>query len=173
MPDTGRMYLCARCREQVVVCRRCDRGQVYCPSGCAALARRERQRAAAARYQSSRRGRFGHAERSRRYRRRVRGEIVTHQGSVALLAGDLLRIEATVPVIYATVVIDSIDEVHTEPAAEVGTVEPSVASPSCKHCGARCPGGLRFGFVRHRPWNPGLADRSARHCLSPPDDPWP
>ena len=37
MPDTGRMYLCARSHEQVVVCRRCDRGQVYCPSGCAAL----------------------------------------------------------------------------------------------------------------------------------------
>ena len=165
MPDTGRMYLCARCREQVVVCRRCDRGQVYCPSGCAALARRERQRAAAARYQSSRRGRFGHAERSSRYRRRVRGEIVTHQGSVALLAGDVLRIEATV-------VIDSIDAVQTDPA-EVVAVEPSVTSASCKRCGARCPGGLRFGFVRHRPWNPGLADRSARHCLSPPDDPWP
>jgi hypothetical protein len=124
------MYQCARCREQVVVCRRCDRGQIYCPSGCAALARRERQRAAGARYQSSRRGRFGHAERSRRYRRRVRGEIVTHQGSVALLAGDVLRIEATV-------VIDSIDAVQTDPAEVVRSSHRLPLRPAST---ARCPG---------------------------------
>ena len=100
MLQTGRLYLCARCREQVVVCRRCDHGQVYCPSGCALAARRERQRAAGKRYQSSRRGRFVHAQRSRRYRRRscASREIVTHQGSVAALTGDLLRSQAPVPV---------------------------------------------------------------------------
>jgi hypothetical protein len=26
----GRFFLCARCRAQVLVCRRCDRGQTYC-----------------------------------------------------------------------------------------------------------------------------------------------
>lgn len=157
MSDTGRMYRCARCLEQVVVCQRCDRGQIYCPAGCAALARRERQRAAAARYQSSRRGRFVHAERSRRYRRRRRAlpEIVTHQGSVGLDADDLLRFEATVTV------SESIDTATDVVSCEV--VAPALAetSPSCKHCGARCAGGVRNGYLRHhrRSSNPGLADR--------------
>ena len=117
MPQTGRLFLCARCREQVVVCRRCDRGQVYCPSGCALAARRERQRAAGKRYQSSRRGRFVHARRRRRYRRRsyASGEIVTHQGSVAAPAGDLLQSQVPVPVMA------SIEESPTPVSADEET----------------------------------------------------
>ena len=75
MLPTGRMFLCARCRVQVVVCPRCDRGQIYCAAGCSSEARREAQRAAGARYQASRAGRFAHAERSRRDRARCK--IVT------------------------------------------------------------------------------------------------
>ena len=36
-----RMFLCARCRRQALVCRRCDRGQIYCAGTCAQEARRE------------------------------------------------------------------------------------------------------------------------------------
>ena len=154
MPQTGRMYLCARCRAQVVVCRRCDRGQIYCPSGfgpsgfgptgCAVVARREAQRAAGRRYQSSRRGRFVHAERARRYRDRKRNrcKIVTHQGSVVALASDLLPLKTTVAVRGPA----------TEPFTEAAPGETVVIErslPACTHCGARCPAGVRFGFVRH------------------------
>jgi hypothetical protein len=77
--DTGRFFLCERCRSQVLICRCCDRGQIYCAAGCARIARTERRRDVARRYQTSRNGRFAHAARSRRYR--ARRNIVTHHGS--------------------------------------------------------------------------------------------
>jgi hypothetical protein len=73
-----RMFLCARCRCQVLVCRRCDRGQVYCAGTCAQKARHDRQREARRRYQATLRGRAMHAERSRKYR--ARQQRVTDHG---------------------------------------------------------------------------------------------
>jgi hypothetical protein len=75
-----RFFLCLRCREQVVICSRCDRGQVYCGRECASEVRRSRQREARRRYQASERGRQMHADRSRRYR--ARGRRVTDQGPI-------------------------------------------------------------------------------------------
>ena len=62
--DIGRMFLCARCRVQVVMCRRCDRGQFYRGLVCSRAARLERQRDAGRRYQCSVVGQAKHAERS-------------------------------------------------------------------------------------------------------------
>ena len=172
MFQTGRMYLCARCRAQVVVCRRCDRGQIYCPGGCAREARREAQRAAGRRYQSSRQGRFVHAERNRRYRQRQREhcKIVTHQGSVAALAADLL------PLRTAVAVIEPASEPPTGPVPGEEVVIESTTS-SCAHCGARCAAAVRLGFVRHRRrlFNPTtLAERLiGAHPRVPVDDHWP
>ena len=70
--DDARVFVCARCRRQVLICSRCDRGQQYCGARCSALARAESLRAAGRRYQQSRRGRHCHAERQRRYRYRCR-----------------------------------------------------------------------------------------------------
>jgi hypothetical protein len=70
--DCCRFFLCARCRAPTHVCRRCDRGQIYCGRACSSEARRSRQREARARYQASPRGRLMHVERSRRYRARLR-----------------------------------------------------------------------------------------------------
>ena len=89
--DDARLFLCARCRRQVLICSVCDRGQQYCNVRCSGLARDESLRAAGRRYQQSRRGRHCHAERQRRYRRRRREgacrEIVTHQGSASSRRG--------------------------------------------------------------------------------------
>jgi len=181
MPQTGRMYLCARCRAQVVVCRRCDRGQIYCPSGlgpsnsgpsgCAVVARREAQRAAGGRYQSSRRGRFVHAERTRRYRdrKRERCKMVTHQGCVLAPASDLL------PLTTAVAVTGPATGQLSEPApVEAVVIEPSM--PACSHCGACCPAGVRFGFVRHHrtrsPHSSAVRLIGARPSLTV-DDHWP
>jgi hypothetical protein len=41
-----RLFLCGRCRQQVRICSRCDRGQVYCGGGCALEVRRSKQREA-------------------------------------------------------------------------------------------------------------------------------
>jgi len=79
MDNTARLYLCARCRCQVMLCSHCDRGNRYCGSSCADQARRASIQAAGSRYQQSRRGRECHAERQRRYR--ARQQKVTHQGT--------------------------------------------------------------------------------------------
>ncbi len=70
MADSGRLFLCARCRAQVIVCRRCDSARTYCSPECADDARRASLRTAAVRYQRSMRGRMRHAARQRRYRQR-------------------------------------------------------------------------------------------------------
>jgi hypothetical protein len=75
-----RLFLCGRCRQQVRICRRCDRGQVYCGHECALEERRGRQRMARRRYQASERGRQMHADRSRQYR--AIGRRVTDQGPI-------------------------------------------------------------------------------------------
>lgn len=79
---TPRFFLCLRCRCQVVMCRRCDRGQVYCGSDCSGAARREKQREARRRYQATERGRRLHADCSRRYR--LKNHSVTDQGCSVL-----------------------------------------------------------------------------------------
>ena len=92
MESTARLFNCARCRRQVVICRRCDRGHIYCGRQCSESARDESLRAAARRYQGSRAGRFKHAERQRRYRSRQ--QKVTHQGSSASPRNDSMRSES-------------------------------------------------------------------------------
>lgn len=87
MLPSARFYLCALCRKQVVVCRRCDHGQRYCSQKCSRQRRSERQREAKARYANSRAGRHNNAERQRRFRARlldhnpVNSKTVTDQGS--------------------------------------------------------------------------------------------
>lgn len=70
METPGRRYLCAGCRAPVLVCSHCDRGQRYCPRGCAERARRASVQAAGRRYQDGFQGRVQHAWRQRRYRAR-------------------------------------------------------------------------------------------------------
>jgi len=87
-----RVFLCGRCRSQVLVCRDCDRGQIYCFGTCAQDARRENQREARRRYQATPRGRAMHVARSRRYR--ARGQCVTdHSPANEQKAGPLLELE--------------------------------------------------------------------------------
>lgn len=94
MENSARVYNCAGCHCQVVICRHCDRGNIYCGVGCSQPARRQSQRSAGRRYQGSRRGRFRHAARQRRYRFRRRK--VTHQGSFDPPADVLLSAESRV-----------------------------------------------------------------------------
>lgn len=127
---TARMFLCARCHAQTVVCRRCDRGQIYCGRECSQQARRASLRAAGCRYQTSRAGRFRHAARSQRYR--LRRQEVTHQGSISAVPDDLLPAVA--------------------PEVAAGEVR-------CCFCGARCAPWVRQNFVGRSPpagfWTPG------------------
>ena len=87
MPASARLFLCARCRCQVHICRSCDTGQQYCVGDCSILARRERQREANQRYSHTYRARVLTAERQHRHRLRLaaqKSNKVTDQASPAL-----------------------------------------------------------------------------------------
>ena len=131
--EPGRQFLCGGCRATVRICRRCDRGQIYCGRGCAQRARCLAQRQAGARYQRSRRGRFAHAERTRCYR--ARQKIVTHHGSPAAPAGALL---SAMPLVIAV------------PVPVPAPVPATPAVHACHFCGARCGPAVRLDFLRSR-----------------------
>ncbi len=146
----ARLFLCARCRVQVLICRCCDRGQIYCAGGCAQEARHQAQRKAGQRYQASRRGRLAHAARSSRWRARQKN--VTHQGSPPRHLDAGVSMDATA-------------------AASASPVAPSsdVDAPSrdeaafwrCRWCGRCCSPLVRRGFLRRR-WRGRRRDQTSR-----------
>jgi hypothetical protein len=140
--EAGRLFVCARCRTQVVLCSRCDRGNVYCGRACSQAVRGASMREAGRRYQASRAGRFAHAERARRYR--ARRKNVTHQGSAATHAADLLGPETTTtpPPECRTVA-------STEAPAQTTPAGTAIASaPRCSRCGAVRAHAVRQGWLR-------------------------
>ena len=88
MDNTARLYSCLRCNSQVMICRHCDRGNIYCKK-CAPKAGQDARDRAATRYQASYRGRSNHAARQRRYRESLK-QKVTHKGSNGRWIHDLL-----------------------------------------------------------------------------------
>ena len=75
-----RQVACAGCRSIFFICRRCDRGQIYCGIGCRVRGRRQAQARANARHQASDEGRADHRDRQRAYMSRRRA--MTYTGSV-------------------------------------------------------------------------------------------
>jgi hypothetical protein len=130
--SSPRLFLCAACWQMVIICSRCDRGQIYCAKGCAREARRRAQLEAGRRYQSSRRGRLNHAERNRRYRARKKN--VTHQGSIA--EPNLLPRSSTVCA-------------SESPPASRGYV-PAATHSHCDWCGSCASQFVRQDFLRSR-----------------------
>jgi len=151
MTSTGRFYLCQRCRLQVIICRRCDCGQIYCSTACSKAARCEALRASGRRYQQSSKGRFKHAERARRYRQRK--NKVTHQGSITPAQDDLLA-------------ANSVPDRELDDAKPLSNNKSSV---HCYFCGAICSEFVRRSFLhRHRVPNIAQLDRrGTQHDYSP------
>jgi hypothetical protein len=153
MEPVGRMFLCGRCRAQVVLCGRCDRGNVYCGPACAATRRQELVRAAGQRYQQSRAGRFAHAARMRRYR--DRGRKVTHQGSAAVGADALL----------VAVAVMSPPLPQPVPDAALAVTLAMLLPPRCNRCGVPRAHAVRQGWLRHhrRSAGPPTGAERSRH----------
>lgn len=143
---SARLYVCAGCRRQVLICSCCDRGQIYCPGDCAPRARRHSLRAAGRRYQTSRQGRLAHAARARRYR--ARDKKVTHHGSPLRPTDDLLT--------SGSLAITS--------DAKAWTDRPSPSASHCHWCGRRCLDLVRQVFLRRRLRRRGIVrhDRTGR-----------
>ncbi len=142
MCASARVFNCARCCCQVVICSHCDRGNIYCSKRCSHSARRQSRRQAGRRYQRTRRGRFAHAERQRRYRQR-RTAKVTHQGSRPILPDETLPAESR--------------------TSTWGSEDPGAVPADgirCHLCGRVCSPFLRQSFLRRRPTRE-LIDHSA------------
>ncbi len=139
MCHSGRIYNCVRCQHQVIICRHCDRGNIYCSGDCAKQSRHEKQQEAADRYQSSHKGRQRHAQRQRQYRQRQRQsrrwpkEKVTHQGSPELTAYDSITTGLKAEMI--------------QPIAPPFSKK---AQWVCHFCGAQCGDSLRWSFLHRR-----------------------
>jgi len=148
MQSSARLFICAGCRAQVVICSHCDRGNIYCGKRCAQAARRQSPGAAARRYQSTHRGRRCHAERQRRYRQR-RSTKVTHQGSPPVLPDETLPTESEPSVRQSD--SSALDHADGIP---------------CHFCGRVCSPLLRQSFLLRRPtreathWPPPARVRS-------------
>ena len=133
MPSSARLFNCARCRCQVVICSHCDRGNIYCGKRCSQTARRHSRRKASGRYQKTYRGRCAHAARQNRYRQRRRAKV-THQGSPPVLPDETLP---------------------TKPRTSARQGESPATVPGdgirCDLCGRVCSHFLRQSFLRRRP----------------------
>ena len=129
---SARLFLCAGCRMQALICSCCDRGQIYCAEDCAQRARRRSLQCAGQRYQDGPAGRRCHAGRQGRYR--ARGKKVTHHGSPPPPPDDLLAPGSPVSASDAAVPED----------------RPRRTITHCHWCGRRCPQPVRQGFLRRR-----------------------
>lgn len=143
-----RLYNCARCAQQVRICRDCDRGNRYCAGGCAGIRRREALLRAGRRYQRSYRGACRHAARQSNWRKR-QAQKVTHQGCLLSTA-------------TGTVVADSTQRSHAhddrllEPqshsAAPVALAIPAWHGQArCSVCRRVLPSFARLGPLRGGP----------------------
>ena len=142
MENTARLYNCARCHHQMTICSYCDRGNIYCGKSCSDQARRTSLNAASKRFQLTRRGRFLHAERQRRYRSRCKK--VTHQGFQKSPPNDPLTTHSETPASLAVIEGDGI---------------------ACRFCGRVCSAFLRLTYL-HRARPLLVSDHKVIH--SPP-----
>ncbi|ASJ70320.1 hypothetical protein IMCC3135_00975 [Granulosicoccus antarcticus IMCC3135] len=138
--SSARLFQCARCYAQTMICRCCDRGNRYC-SNCTIPAHKEARQRAAKRYQQSLQGRSKHADRQRRYRarQRVLAVKVTHQGS-----SETIDVVAVAKKPLAT------------PLRQKRTEHYSNFTIVCDYCEGICSQFLRSDFL-------SLTDRSRQH----------
>lgn len=124
MDDDARLFNCARCQQQVLICSNCDHGNIYCGPACSKAARAQSLKEARQRYQQSRKGKFRHADQQRRYRKRQKIKIkivMDHASPLPHVHDVLLRSDE----IAAPVLIGA-----------------------CHFCGRLCSSLWRIGFLR-------------------------
>lgn len=130
---TARHFNCVRCHTRVIICSRCDRGQIYCASDCAKQARKQHQQYSRDRYRLSRKGRLNNALRQRRHRSRIQQKVTEH-GSGQVMFVDSLPDKTTVSA-----------------STRRTTCAPTHTTAVCCHfCARTCDEYVRRSFLRHR-----------------------
>lgn len=161
--QTGRLFLCARCQAQVLVCSQCDRGQRYCAAGCADITRLSLQREAGKRYQQGRAGRHKHASRMHLWRKRraAAAKIVTHHSSPVTPSDDVLAgNESPLAISPDSQPQSPCRPIALETIALSATANTRNCVPAsvwhCHWCQSPCPALVRQGFLRYnRLWRDG------------------
>ena len=153
MARSARLFLCARCRHQVLLCSHCDHGQLYCSRACSSASRRRQRRQSSQDYQRSARGRLKHAARTALWRRRCRARHpsgalgaankVTHQGCLDGPAqAPLLACDTPSVSLYEDepiVLTGSVQDTAPAVTSSAPTSTPSLAVASmlvCRRCAA-------------------------------------
>ena len=92
MENIARLFNCAQCQQQVLICTDCDRGNIYCGPICSEISRHCSLQESNKRYQNSRKGKLKHAARQKRYREHQKSDekIVTDQGCQSMIFNDSL-----------------------------------------------------------------------------------
>jgi hypothetical protein len=158
--DTARRYHCARCHQPVVICRRCDRGNIYCFDGCAQAAQKERCKRNAKRYRDSTKGRRSTAARQRRNRLRqaMAGSdpepSKQHQDTPESVLAEPDATPCNLPIVTHR---GSVDEPGGAPLLFLPT---PLRVVYCNGCQRTCSEAMRLDFLRtprhrrrHRPFN--------------------
>jgi hypothetical protein len=170
---TARLYNCARCHCQVVICRHCDHGNVYCRS-CAPVAGRESHCRADAEYQKTDRGKQNHKARQQRYL-----EKMTDKGSPGSPPASPSCANAE-----AASSASAKEERDACSSPSPATTQPAGAprrsdgdsGHSCDFCDRRCSAYLRLESLAHctveKEGNgpvpvPGPRLEHPRHCAAP------
>lgn len=78
MQLSSRLFYCALCYTQCVICSPCDYGQIYCGPDCSRSARQKSCNEAEKRYQQTPKGKLNHALRQQRYRERQCKIVTDH-----------------------------------------------------------------------------------------------
>lgn len=146
---TARLYNCARCHSQVVICRHCDNGNVYCQS-CAPVAELESHRRADAKYQQTERGRKNHKARQQRYL-----EKMTDKGSRGSLPASPSRANAEAA--SSASAKEERDACSSPSSATTTEPQPAGAARrsdgdsghSCDFCSRLCSAYLRLETLAH------------------------
>ena len=180
--EPARRFLCARCRAPTLVCSHCDRGQIYCATGCAAVVRQQSQRDAGRRYQGSLRGRFRHAARTRRWRERqallavpvalaemATPQSVTHQGSPLPPSDAVLTVPSPMPAAAATPApASTAQSCKTITTGSASAPAATLPAWRCHWCRTPCSARVRLDFLRHsRPTRRASARVEPSHGHSP------
>ena len=150
----ARLFLCAGCRIQVVLCSRCDRGNRYCSRTCWRQTHDLARREAACRYQRSRGGRLRHAARSQRWRQRTalrgadgHGIHITDHADVDADARHKVTHQGSPPWVAAAPLAACTPDIASTTAAPSAEPPASPAVRHCRRCGAVQSEWLRQGEV--------------------------
>lgn len=130
MKPSSRLYYCALCHSQCLICSSCDRGQIYCGYQCAQFSRTKSKREAEKRYQNTSRGRMNHALRQARYRNRLLKKVTDHTSTPLALSALIKSVKNK---------------------TKNTSVKPSYPLFSCCYCHEPVSPWVRHGFLQQNP----------------------